>query len=220
MGARPPGKDIIFVVDTSGSMKQRQVRDAINTVMQIAETPMDDLQIAIVSFGSGTNRWPGTTDRNPQNPKQLLSRNRWSIMPSKDNLDAANAWMWANIDDGSTEPVPALRHAFQTCSGGKGNETVRDLSIIIISDGIFGSDDYINLKTCIQVEQTARLAKNLPEAAIGMVGVDISTSNTRSVKFLLGKNVAPPLSERVWEPDLGILGFYRLEYPAIKEEDE
>jgi len=220
-GNAPPGSNIIFVVDTSGSMDGRQVQDAITTVLQIAECPLDDLQIAIVTFGSSTRRWPGVVDRNPQNEMEIMSRNRWALS-NPENLAAANAWMQENRDGGGTNANDALLHAFQSCGGGPGNETVRQLSIIIISDGDIGVSEISALRETITSEQRARDKANLTYASIGFVGVDVTEGDNAQIKSLFGNRVTDgvPDGEEVWEPGLADLGYYRLIYRPIIEEEE
>jgi len=214
-GHQPPGKNILFLVDTSGSMDGRKVQDAIQTTIRIAEAPLDDLQIAIVNFGSNIYRWPGTVDKNPQNG-EIISRKRWSLMPSRDNLRIAHAWMQQNMDGGGTNVVAAIKHAFESCSGGKGNETVDDLSIIIISDGIFHT--YPRLKATIQEAQRERRRKNLDEAAIGFFGID-DEGNKDQIKSLVGEKKKQ--GERtVWVVKRCILGYFRLVYPEPEEEEK
>jgi len=213
-GQQPPGKNVLFLVDTSGSMDGRKVQDAIKTVMRIAEAPLDDLQIAIVNFGSRTHRWPGTRDTDPQNG-QVISRNRWSLMPSRDNLRLALTWMHKNKDGGGTNVVSAVNHAFQSCAGGKGNETVRDLSIIIISDGLFSY--YGRLERAIQEGQRVRRRNQMNEAAIGFFGID-DQDNKYHIKRLVGKETKQG-NRSVWTADKCILGYFRLVYPEPEPEE-
>jgi len=214
-GHQPPGKNILFLVDTSGSMDGRKVRDAIQTAINIAEAPMDDLQIAIATFGSGVHRWPGTVDTDPQSG-EVISMKRWSLMPSRDNLRIAHAWMQQNEDGGGTNVVDAVRHAFTSCSGGKGNETVRDLSIIIISDGIFHT--YPRLKATIKEAQRGRRRKKLEEVAIGFFGID-DGDNKDQIKNLVGKETKQGDST-IWTVDTCILGYFRLVYPEPPKEEK
>lgn len=220
-GLQPPTKNIFFIVDTSGSMDGKKVEDAIQTTIQIAETPMDDLQIAIVSFGSGTHRWPGTRDVDPDTGR-VLSREGWSLMPSRDNLDAARAWLNGNRDSGSTELLPALQHAFSACAA---QNAIKDVSIIIISDGLI--NNYRQIAACIEEQQRAREENNLPPTTLGFFGIDIQNEATNNlVKRLVGHPVGQSSEwdadyrsepDTVWEPTRCVLGYFRLVYPPEPE---
>jgi von Willebrand factor type A domain len=216
-GIRPPDKNILFVIDTSGSMNGAKVQSAIRMAMSIAEAPVDDLQIAIVSFGSSTHRWPGTTDIDP-NTNKSMSRNRWSVMPSKDNLDAAYSWLQANRDSGGTALLPAIHHAFNTCSGGEEDELVKDLSILIISDGAINGS-YSPIELAINKHQKDREHAGLPPASIGFIGIDVRSIYDYYIKDLIGEQLPKdnPQSPIRWSADLGTLGYARIVY--IKEDD-
>jgi len=217
-GIRPPNKNILFIIDTSGSMNGKKVQSAIKMAISIAEAPVDDLQIAIISFGSRTHRWAGTTDVDPNTGKDM-SRNRWSVMPSLDNLTVAYSWLQANRDSGSTSILPAIHNAFNSCLGGKGNELVKELSIFIISDGKFGN--YNLVKATIEEHQKRRLKANLYPVSLGFIGVDINRHYNSKIKNLIGEPETaqdpqlpadqenPPQS---WRPTLGALGYCKIEY--------
>lgn len=226
-GDRPPNKNILFIIDTSGSMDGKQVQSAIKMAMSIAEAPVDDLQIALVSFGSSTNRWAGTTDIDPNTGKDM-SRNRWSVMPSQDNLTVAYNWLQANRDSGGTSILPAINHAFRSCLGGKENEKVKELSIFIISDGEFGN--YSLVKKTIELHQKRRIDAKLPLVSLGFIGVDVPRSYNLKIKNLIGEPLQaqgqdplePYLPTIGWRPVLGSLGYCRIEYiiPKKKEDDD
>lgn len=216
-GLEPPTKNIFFIVDTSGSMDGKKVQDAIQITINIAEAPLDDLQIAVVSFGSGVHRWPGTQDVNPQTG-EIISRPGWSLMPSQDNLTLARDWLQENRDNGSTEMLPAVKHAFQSCLKGPGQ--VKELSIIIISDGLI--NNYQDIATTIDREQRIRTDNGLPRATIGFFGIDIQNEGTSNwIRRLVGQpagvehwNFDDPLpSGASWQATRCILGYFRLVYP-------
>jgi len=212
-GIQPPYKNILFLVDTSGSMSGRKVEHAIKAAMNISETPIDDLQIAIVSFGSYVYRWEGTADINPKT-KKPLSMKGWSLMPSKENLDKAYQWLHSNKQDSCTFILPAMQHAFNSCIG-KPTEPcsapIKKLSIIIISDGeFFGT--YDELKQLIKNKQKERKRKNLPAATIGFLGVDVSDSHDNRIKKLIGKRIVSNKKgvKDKWKIDLCILGYCKI----------
>lgn len=222
-GLQPPTNNIFFLVDTSGSMDGQKVQTAIQMTMQIAETPVDDLQVAIVSFSEAYSRWPGTEDIDPRSNKPL-SRKGWSLMPSRDNLDKAFEWLQNNKFSSGTYLAPALKHAFQTTNGENGNVKVKELSIIVISDCGFYAQrglelPYAEIRKIIIGEQKAREALGLPPASIGFFGIGVDTWMDLKVKRLVGKKNIIKLPElgkfrkRIeWEADLCVLGYCTLKY--------
>ena len=146
-------------------------------------------------------------------------------MPSLDNLRAAQAWMQQNRDGGGTNVISAVNHAFQSCSGAKGHETVQDLSIIIISDGVF--TNFSGLGRAIQEGQRTRRRKKMPEAAIGFFGID-DESHKQQIKHLVGTQAKGKYrvdedkgltNAGAWTADKCILGYFRLIYPEPKPEE-
>jgi uncharacterized protein YegL len=221
-GLQPPYKNILFVVDTSGSMDGRKVEHAIRAAINISETPIDDLQIALVSFSSEVRRWEGTADIDKKS-KESLSRNRWSLMPSKENLDKAYGWLQANKQSNSTHILPAVEHAFDSCIGDKNptimargsSELIKKLSIIIISDGEFYGA-YDALKKLIKTKQKERKKKKLLAATVGFLGVDVTDFQEKQIKILIGKKVKRN-KKVTWKADLGVLGYCKIEFPIPRD---
>lgn len=197
-GHQPPTSNILFIVDTSGSMDQQQVADAIQAVLNIAEVPLDDLQIALISFGGVARRWAGTEDRNPQTG-ELISRPNWSLMPSRHNLDAAREWLENSRDGGGTQIIAAINQAFASCGAGEGGQSVRNLSIIIISDGDF--NNFGGLQRSIDERQRERRRADLDDVAIGFFGIGVTERDDQSIRNLVGENATRC-----------ILGYMRLRY--------
>jgi len=216
-GECPPTKNIMFLVDTSGSMEGVKIQSAIEMAMQIAETPVDDLQIAIVSFDSHYSRWLGTVDIDSRT-KKPISRRGWSLMPSKINLDKAFKWLQSNIRNGDTDIVPALGHAF------KSSMKIDDISIIIISDCEFYYIQdhgrrfrcpFDRIEATIREYQNVRKKAKLKPATIGIFGIDVNTADNFDVKNLVGNRVIKKVGNRVisrWVADLCILGYCVLKY--------
>jgi len=186
-GHQPPTSNILFVVDTSGSMDQRQTSDAIESVCQIAETPLDDLQIAIISFGTDVHRWAGTDDINEQTG-QPTSRPGWSLMPSLHNVQAARNWLQNNKDNGGTNITSAINQAFESTNGLQGAQRITQLSIIIVSDGDFSNFEALAL--AIERQQKLREENGLDRVAIGFFGIDVSPPDDTKVRALIGENAA------------------------------
>jgi hypothetical protein len=141
-------------------------------------------------------------------------------MPSKDNLDAAYNWLQASRDRGGTALLPAIHHAFKSCLGGEADELVKDLSILIISDGAINGG-YHPIKIAINKHQKERELANLPYASIGFIGIDVSSTYDYHIKGLIGEPLPKddPQSPTQWRAVLGTLGYARIEY-IIEEKEE
>lgn len=199
-GAEPPTKNIMFVVDTSGSMVGQKVMDAINSTIEVASAPVDDLQIAIITFGTGVRRWPGTRDVNPDNG-EIISRDGWSLMPSQPNLDAAYAWMLANTDGENSNANLAMQQAFIAC------EDIDPVSILLVTDGILTVYDY--LVGTIEEKQNRRVALGLRPVTLGFFGIDVPPRYEPRVRDLVGT-----YDGSAWTPTRFRLGYIALRYPS------
>lgn len=122
---------ILFVVDTSGSMTRDDSARATDMVLSTAGVPTDDLQVKLITFSDRAKAWDGGWQRLPD-PK-VLSRLR-ETLPENGN--------------GDTNVLAAMRLALE--------EPMRDLSIVLVTDGIFGCQDQVTLPDLIRGWQAAR----------------------------------------------------------------
>jgi hypothetical protein len=200
-------------------MDGKKVQSAINMTMQIAETPLDDLQIAVISFSEKYSRWEGTQDLNPKTKKPMSYKN-WSLMPSKVNLDKAFSWLQSNQFSGGTHLVPALTSAFNTTTGKDGHPAIKNLSIIIISDCEFYThhsqkNPFAEIRAAILNGQKTRKKYELSPAAIGIFGIAVPDNMQAGVKGLVGKKKVIKEKEKLviqWKVDLCSLGYCALVY--------
>jgi hypothetical protein len=168
-------------------MNGRKIRAAINFALSIAETPLDELQIAIATFDDEVNRWPGTRDVNESG--EVVSREGWSLMPSKDNLDLAAQWLSTQADGGSTYVTPGIRHCILSCSGIPDStgptvapgvtQPVEQLTILLLTDGRFSDklerkkdNDGPGILETLEALQQERIDAGLRPAALGAIGID------------------------------------------------
>lgn len=116
-----PGRErmtsrVVFVVDTSGSMKTDFGR-ALSAFNMISQQPVDQLEIAVIAFDDGVYRWPG------------LDGSGWAKLPDLKAVTAANAWLQQLPKLNGTKIVPALEKAFKVKK--------RGVTVVVISDGQF-----------------------------------------------------------------------------------
>lgn len=190
----PPNRNILFLIDSSGSMNDRKIGDAINFAMQVAEAPIDDFNITLVTFGSRVARWAGTKDVDERTGAQVGHRG-WAAMPSSNNLQAARNWISNNLDDGSTYVIPGIEHASRANSGlydGILHDvelpaiTLKELTIIIITDGEF-SEPLIRVVRAIAAAQSMRQKRELPSINFGLIGIDVKTKAKNNVTTINAK---------------------------------
>lgn len=149
---------IVFLVDVSGSMKGPKIDRAIDAVVGpegIARQAGDQLEIAVVSFASEVQRWPGV-------PEEGVPAD-WAGLPSDDALVAARGWLEGQGSDGcSTDLCPALRLALA--------EERDELSLVIVTDGVLSDADAV--LGVLREGQAARVARGLKPAVVAVWGVD------------------------------------------------
>ena len=191
---QPPTNNILFLIDGSGSMSGDKINVAIDFAMEIAGAPVDDLQIALVTFGNFVSRWEGMEDINPTTGDPI-SRPGWAVMPSAENLQAARNWLISNLDAGSTLICPGISHVFASSSGqedplGLYSQTVNDLTIIILTDGLFTdqmeSSDGSGILATLARWQKIRAESGLNEAVIGVIGINVEGRGDENLRALAG----------------------------------
>lgn len=198
-------KHLLFLVDTSGSMDGFKVMKAISTVIELCQAPVDDFQVAAISFGSHPHKWPGTEDIDPDT-KVDVSPPGWSLMPSETNLKILDSWLNKNRDSGSTDFSEAIDMAFSEVS------SIKDVSIVIISDCDFDQTAE-RAAELVSFGQKSREDNKMPPATIGIFGIDVP-SNERingalSIKEATSKYFSPLIQ----------LGFYNFKYPQLPPPD-
>lgn len=150
----PITQRILFLVDRSGSMQGDHFTRALTAFKQIAETPIDDLQIGVIAFNDEVIRWPGR-------PEEGVPPG-WARLPSS-AAEAAQNWLSALGAGGDTLVAPALTAALE--------ERRPNLSIILVSDGLLGRERTDDIMRLIRVKQLDREEANLGKAVIGVYGL-------------------------------------------------
>lgn len=141
----------MFVVDRSGSMNGDNFTNALAAVRRTIEAPTDDLEIAVVAFNDAAIRWPGRPGgKVPQG---------WASLPSSETPKAAMAWLRGLGSGGDTLVIPALKAAFA--------DQRPNMTIVIVSDGLFGRERTTDVLAAIAAWQAARESK----AVIAVYGV-------------------------------------------------
>lgn len=107
---------VCVVLDVSGSMTMG-LKDSIDIIKSVAETPTDGLEIKVFTFADNMVVWPFG----------------WMQLPSKDDLDKANAWLnKRKAISKRTYLSEALEKATQ--------EDKKDCTVLVITDGILDDD--------------------------------------------------------------------------------
>jgi Mg-chelatase subunit ChlD len=143
-------RNVIVIVDTSGSMSGRRIGAAISAVGMLMRRPEESYQLKLVAFRDKVHVWP----------------RGWVEMPSPGSLEAAQRWLASLGGEygaaGETFVTPAIRLALQ--------EEREDLSIVLISDGSFTfGGGLVNLS--FEVGQKLRRERKLGEAVLMCIGI-------------------------------------------------
>lgn len=154
----PITRRVLFVVDRSGSMHGDHFSRALAAVRDMIEHPTDDLEVALIAFNDAAIRWPGKPEEGRRNVPA-----GWAALPSDTAVGEAEAWLEALGAGGDTLVIPALRAAM--------GERRQELSVVLVSDGLFGrerTDDILGVITNAQAE---REAAGLGRAVVAVYGL-------------------------------------------------
>lgn len=152
-------KRILFVVDVSGSMRGDKFTTACAAVLKVTEQPVDEVEIAVLAFNEDASRWPGIPEDHPTRPVPA----HWAALPSAHAVEAASAFLAETGAGGDTLVIPALRAALA--------EPRDELSIVLVSDGIFQREDATDILGVVQQAQAARAEQGLGHAVLMAYGV-------------------------------------------------
>ncbi len=175
-GRQRPSKNLLLVVDTSGSMEGDAFSKALGVVEMIAKQPLDAGQVGVIGFTKTPDRWTV--------PKSMRGRGGkgWASLPSSDVLRAALAWLKKRGAVGWTKVVPALTAALR--------DPQDPLTIVLVTDGDFWESREWVMSAWTQ-GQAARRKRGLRPALLMAVGVSsysgTSHLSTKSVMAQLGK---------------------------------
>ncbi len=154
----PITRRVLFVVDRSGSMHGDHFSRALRAVRDLIEHPTDDLEVALIAFNDGAIRWPGKPEEAPRNVPA-----GWAALPSDTVVAEAEGWLEALGAGGDTLVIPALRAAL--------GERRAELSIVLVSDGLFGRERTDDILGVISGAQAEREAAGLGHAIVAVYGL-------------------------------------------------
>lgn len=156
---RPLNKHILFVYDTSGSMEGEKFERAADFVVSLVKQNFDHFEYGIVAFSSETYRWEGIPNLNSMPP----TPEGWAALPSMEAVEQGYKWITDLGAGGDTLVIPALQEALQ--------ENRDNLSIVLISDGMFHREATSDIIDAIEEAQSDRVENGLNEASIMIFGV-------------------------------------------------
>lgn len=147
---------VILVVDVSGSMKDEgRISRALQAVRHVMENPSDDFEVAIVTFSTKTERWPGVPEPTATPPVPV----GWARLPSMIALTEGEAFVSSREAQG-TLPVPALIQAI--------TEPRDNVSVVFVTDGDFIGPDCV---TALRKAQLIRGTQGRHPAPVLVYGV-------------------------------------------------
>lgn len=129
----PITKNLLFLVDCSGSMSGEKFARAIGATLEIAGQETDELNVAAIGFDQSRTRWRPPTGHDVLGPN-------WAKLPDPEVIVSLNAFLSGLCRNGDTAAVPALELAFA--------EPVEHLTIVFVTDGDFNEEqEYVIAKT-------------------------------------------------------------------------
>jgi Mg-chelatase subunit ChlD len=149
-------KRVILVIDVSGSMKsENRIGRAMQVVKHVMGQPVDDLEVAVITFSSNMERWVGVPEPETDPPVPY----GWARLPSATALASAQTWV-ATRDSAGTEPNSALEAAIK--------EARDEVSVVFITDGDFAGESCVK---AFREAQKARKDAGRCEAPVLVYGV-------------------------------------------------
>ncbi|MEZ6185319.1 MAG: VWA domain-containing protein [Planctomycetota bacterium] len=146
---------IVFVVDTSGSMRGNKFGQACSAVLRVAQQPVDEVEIALIAFNHDTRRWPGV-------PEEGIPPG-WAALPSLQATESAAAFLAQRGAGGDTQVITALRQALA--------EPRDELSIVLVTDGLFVREKTEDVLKAFEDGQKERAKKKLAPAVLLVYGI-------------------------------------------------
>jgi Mg-chelatase subunit ChlD len=156
--ARPTNR-VLFVFDKSGSMRGDRFAEALNLATFILRQAFDGWEASVLAFNDEQHRWPGIPEPDAARP---IPPN-WAAFPSEHAVQSMMEYISDLGAKGDTLVIPALRTALR--------ENRDNLSIIIVSDGIFQKENSDDVMRAIAENQTWREEQGLGKALIMAVSV-------------------------------------------------
>jgi hypothetical protein len=147
---------IVLVLDVSGSMKnENRIGRVLQVLKHVMGQPADDLEVAVITFSSGFDRWPGVPEPNAKPPVPY----GWARLPSADAMSSAQVWVATRANNG-TNPEGALRAAI--------TEAREKTSVVLVTDGEFPGPSCV---ATVRSAQKERVNAGRGEASILVYGV-------------------------------------------------
>ncbi|MFT3775331.1 MAG: VIT domain-containing protein [Minicystis sp.] len=131
---RPVPRDLIVLVDTSGSMGGEPLAQAARVVSAIVETMRDQDQIELIEFGSAPRRWKA-------HPVSATASARREAI----------AWLHALRASGATEMRSAIVEALSGVRPGAQRQ------IVLVTDGLIGFESQVVQAICDRLPVSSRL---------------------------------------------------------------
>lgn len=153
-------KHVLIVLDRSGSMTGNPLRDALGVVRDFMSSPVDELQVGIMTFSDATERWPGRPEPDAR-PRPVPAD--WAAMPSEPAMRSANEWLGQHPASGGTNVAPAMQRAL--------SEARRELTILLVSDGKFPDAQMNVMPALIAETQAERVRLGHGEAVVACYGI-------------------------------------------------
>ena len=159
-----PGNRFALVVDQSGSMHSGRVTKSIEAVLAVSQQPTDDMEVCLFGFTHKSVKWHAG----------------WKKLPSAKVIKSLSDWLLVTKSMyGSTYLRPALLHALK--------EKKKNLTVVVISDGLFDYETEKDLIKALEEGQKARVKNKLPRAVVITICVGSKSKQATRKMRALGK---------------------------------
>jgi Mg-chelatase subunit ChlD len=140
----PVTNRVLFVVDRSGSMTGDHFTRAMDAMREVASTPTDDFQFGVIAFNDTPLRWPGRPE--DKGRKGEVPPGWARSAPAA--LAEAQMWLLQLGAGGDTRVTTALQAAM--------GDPATPLTVIVVSDGLFGHESPAELAKLLRELQGKR----------------------------------------------------------------
>jgi hypothetical protein len=160
---------VFLVLDVSGSMRtDNRISRVVQVLKHVMGQPVDDLEVAVIAFSSGFERWLGVPEPDAKPPVPV----GWARLPSAIALESAQVWVSTRISAG-TEPNSALKAAI--------TEARDEVSVVFVTDGDFGGDSCV---AAFREAQKTRKTAGRAEAPTLVYGVGDEAAQYEHLKTI------------------------------------
>ena len=160
-GRQQAARDVVFLLDRSGSMGGWQIGAARRAIARMIDTLAADDRVSVIAFDS-------VLDQMHESPTLIpaTDRNRWSILEWLGKLEARGGTEMESALKAGLKLLKASRPKKGKAKTATTDEPARDSILVLVTDGQIGDEDRV----------LARLEKSLGATTLHVVGIDTAAN--------------------------------------------